>query len=46
MPGRGLQEGEALMTPGRNIATFAFDVINQDESVVQRGQMLALVRAD
>ena len=32
--------------PGRNVATFAFDVINQDESVVQRGQMLVLVRAD
>ena len=32
--------------PGRNIATFAFDVINQDESVVQRGRMLVLVRAD
>ena len=32
--------------PGRNIATFAFDVINQDEGVVQRGRMLVLVRVD
>jgi acyl dehydratase len=32
--------------PGRNLATFAFEVINQSESPVQRGKMLVLVRAD
>ncbi len=32
--------------PGRNLATFAFEVINQNESPVQRGKMLVLVRAD
>lgn len=32
--------------PGRNVATFAFEVINQDEIVVQRGRMMVLVRAD
>jgi acyl dehydratase len=33
-------------TPGRNLATFEFEVINQDASIVQRGRMLVLVRAD
>ena len=32
--------------PSRNVATFAFEVINQDEAVVQRGQMTVLLRAD
>lgn len=32
--------------PGRSVASFAFEVINQDETVVQRGRMLVLVRAD
>ncbi len=32
--------------PGRDLATFAFEVINQNESPVQRGKMLVLMRAD
>jgi len=32
--------------PGRSVASFAFEVFNQDETVVQRGRMLVLVRAD
>jgi acyl dehydratase len=32
--------------PGRNLATFAFEVINQSGGAVQRGQMLVVVRAD
>jgi acyl dehydratase len=32
--------------PGRAVATFVFDVINQNDEVVQRGRMLVLVRAD
>ncbi len=31
---------------GRALATFAFEVINQDDKVIQRGRMLVLVRAD
>jgi acyl dehydratase len=32
--------------PGRNVATFLFEVVNQDQQVVQRGRMLVLVRAE
>jgi acyl dehydratase len=32
--------------PGRSVATFQFEVVNQDEQVVQRGRMLVLVRAE
>jgi len=32
--------------PGRSVATFAFDVLNQNEESVQRGRMLVVVRAD
>ena len=32
--------------PGRNLATFAFEVVNQSGAAVQRGQMLVIVRAD
>jgi acyl dehydratase len=32
--------------PGRSVATFLFEVVNQDEQVVQRGRMLVLVRAE
>jgi acyl dehydratase len=32
--------------PGRNVGIFAFEVINQHEAVVQRGQMTVLLRAD
>jgi acyl dehydratase len=31
---------------GRDLATFAFEVINQNDEIVQRGRMLVLVRAD
>lgn len=32
--------------PGRNLATFQFEVVNQDETIVQTGRMLVVVRAD
>jgi acyl dehydratase len=32
--------------PGRSVATFLFEVVNQDEQVVQRGRMLVLVRSE
>lgn len=32
--------------PGRSVATFAFDVLNQNQESVQRGRMLVVVRAD
>jgi acyl dehydratase len=32
--------------PERNLVAFVFEVINQDEKVVQRGRMLVVVRAD
>jgi len=31
--------------PDRDVATFVFEVINQNKQVVQRGRMLVLVRA-
>jgi acyl dehydratase len=41
-----LAEQRPTSTPGREIATFVFEVINQNDQVVQRGRMLVLVRAD
>jgi acyl dehydratase len=32
--------------PGRNVATFEFEVINQNDAIVQTGRMLVLVRSD
>jgi acyl dehydratase len=32
--------------PGRNLATFEFEVINQRDEAVQRGRMLVVVNAD
>jgi acyl dehydratase len=32
--------------PGRSVATFEFEVINQRDAIVQTGRMLVLVRAD
>jgi acyl dehydratase len=32
--------------PGRNLATFEFEVINQHDAAVQKGRMLVVVRAD
>jgi len=43
---RPLTLGEALFTPGRTIGIFAFEVFNQDETVIQRGRMTVLLRAD
>lgn len=31
--------------PGRNVATFAFDVLNQHDESIQRGRMSLLLRA-
>ena len=36
----------ATSKPGRNLATFEFEVINQHEVAVQRGRMLVVVRAE
>ena len=40
-----LEEQRPTSKPGREIATFVFEVINQNDQVVQRGRMLVLVRA-
>lgn len=32
--------------PGRSVATFLFEVLNQEEAVVQTGRMLVLVRSE
>jgi acyl dehydratase len=41
-----VEELRPTSKPGRDLATFAFEVVNQDEKVIQRGRMLVLVRAD
>jgi len=41
-----LEAQRPTSNPGRELATFAFEVINQNDEVVQRGRMLVLVRAD
>lgn len=41
-----LEQLRPTSKPGRALATFVFEVINQDERVVQRGRMLVLVRAE
>jgi acyl dehydratase len=40
-----LEKQRPTSKPGREVATFLFEVINQDDQVVQRGRMLVLVRA-
>lgn len=32
--------------PGRNVGIFAFDVLNQHETIIQRGRLTVLLRAD
>jgi acyl dehydratase len=32
--------------PGRNLATYSFEVVNQNDNVIQRGRMLVVVKAD
>lgn len=32
--------------PGRNLATYSFEVLNQNDNVIQRGRMLVVVKAD
>ena len=41
-----LDELRPSAKPGRAVATYAFEVINQDEHVVQRGRMLVLIRTE
>src|ERR1700727_1286446 len=41
-----LESQRPTSKPGRDLATFAFEVINQNDEIVQRGRMLVLVRAD
>ena len=40
-----LEEQRPTSKAGRELATFVFEVINQNDQVVQRGRMLVLVRA-
>jgi acyl dehydratase len=40
-----LEEQRPTSKPGRELASFVFEVINQYDQVVQRGRMLVLVRA-
>ena len=39
-----LEEQRPTSKPGRELVTFVFEVINQNDRVVQRGRMLVLVR--
>ncbi len=32
--------------PGRSLATYAFEVLNQDDEPIQRGRMLVVVKSD
>jgi acyl dehydratase len=41
-----LAEQRPTSKPGREVATFIFEVINQNDHAVQRWRMLVLVRAD
>jgi acyl dehydratase len=41
-----LESQKPTSKAGRELATFAFEVINQNNEIVQRGRMLVLVRAD
>jgi acyl dehydratase len=41
-----LETQRSTSKPGRAVATFVFEVINQNDDVVQRGRMLVLLRAD
>jgi acyl dehydratase len=41
-----LEQQRPTSKPGRAVATFVFEVINQNDAVVQRGRMLVLLRAD
>ncbi len=41
-----IEQIRATSKPGRNLATFTFEVINQDETIVQRGRMRVILRAD
>jgi acyl dehydratase len=40
-----LEQQRPTSKPGREVATFVFEVINQSDQVVQRGRMLVLMRA-
>jgi acyl dehydratase len=41
-----IEQIRATSKAGRNLATFAFEVINQDGTIIQRGRMRVIVRAD
>ena len=41
-----IEQSRSTSKPGREVATFVFEIINQDERVIQRGRLLALVRAE
>ena len=41
-----LERQRPTSKPGRQVANFVFEVINQNDHAVQRGRMLVLVRAD
>lgn len=41
-----VEEIRSTSKPGRNLATYLFDVLNQRDEIIQRGRMKVLVRAD
>lgn len=41
-----VKEIRATSKPGRNLATFEFEVVNQNAEAVQRGRMIVIVRAE
>ena len=41
-----VEQSRPTSKPGRDLATFAFEVVNQEDVVVQRGRMMVVVRAE
>jgi acyl dehydratase len=41
-----IEQSRPTSKPGRDLATFAFEVVNQDDVVVQRGRMMVVLRAE
>ncbi|HEV7416848.1 MAG TPA: MaoC/PaaZ C-terminal domain-containing protein [Tianweitania sediminis] len=41
-----VEESRATSKPGRGLATYAFEVVNQRNETIQRGRMKVVVRTD
>ena len=41
-----VEEIRPTSKPGRDLATYAFEVLNQRDEIIQRGRMKVIVRAD